>query len=375
MGVVFSVNDDFRLLQESAKRFFGDQSPVSSFRQVRDESIPLGYQEHVWLQMVELGFPATLVPEIYGGMGLGMAEMGCLLEEVGRNLSPSPLFATAFLCAKAISLWASEAQKGEWLSAISAGGIRLALAFDEDNHHRGGEVMARVEEVEGGYLLNGVKQFVLDGNIADQFLVLAGHAGNKFMMMVPSNCDGVVVQSLAVVDSRSYANVRFEGVFVPFAMRLGNGVVSEDSLQHFLDCARAGVAAEMLGACLALFDQTVAYLRERSQFGVKIGSFQALKHRAARMYTELELSISAVRGALIALDTEDADAAKLACLAKVKANNTAFLLSNEAVQMHGGMGVTDELDIGLYLKRVRTLAWLFGDSRYLSDRYATLSGY
>lgn len=375
------LNPEQRQFQESARRFFSQRAPVSSFRALRDSRDPQGYSPVVWKQMVELGFAAAPIGESYGGLGLGLVTMGSILGESGRTLCASPLFATGVLGASAIELAGSEQQREEALSAVTSGGLTLAFALDEGHRHDPRTIRASATRSASRYVLNGEKKFVIDGQTADKLIVVTslddGTASGTDLafFMVDRGSPGVSVAPMSMVDSRNAAHVSFDNVSVGQSARLQGTTDSRAALNSILDRGRACLAAEMVGGIDTLFEQTMSYLREREQFGVKIGSFQALKHRAARMYAEIELTRSAVIAALSALDRHAADSAQLAALAKARANDTYRLVSNEATQMHGGMGVTDELDIGLFLKRSRTSTQYFGDSSYLRNRYAELSGY
>lgn len=371
------LTQDQRQFQESARRFFSENAPVSAFRKLRDSAEPTGYSSDTWKQMVELGFPAAAIPESCGGLGLGFLTLGCIIEEAGRRLCASPLLATAALGASAVELAGSEAQREAILGAVASDGLSLALALEESHHHAPDQILTTASSAADGYVLNGTKRFVIDGHTADKLVVVAQGQdpdGSPAFFVVDRDAQGLSYSPLSMVDSRNAAHIVLNKVRVSKTSRLeaGEGNVVLDSV---LDRGRACLAAEMLGGISELFERTMAYLREREQFGVKIGSFQALKHRAARLYTEIELTRSSVIAALSALDSKSADTALLCSLAKARANDTIRLASNEAVQMHGGIGVTDELDIGLFLKRSRVSIQTFGDSSYLRNRYAELSAY
>jgi alkylation response protein AidB-like acyl-CoA dehydrogenase len=315
-----------------------------------------------------MGWAGVIIPEEYGGSNFGYLSLGLILEETGRTLTASPLLASALGAASALILGGSDAQKQEWLPKIAEGSAVATLAVDEGPHHKPEQVATTVS----GGKLSGKKVFVLEGMAAHVFVVSARAGDAVELYLVKAEAPGVSRQKLSLADSRGAANVTFENVAVSDADKLSGGAAL---LEKTLDRARAGVAAEMLGAANQAFEVTLDYLKTRVQFGQVIGSFQALQHRAAKMFTELELSRSAVEAALTAIDNDAPDVPELVSLAKAKMGDTFHLVSNEMVQMHGGIGMTDAHDAGFYLKRARACEAAFGNQAYHRDRYARLQGY
>ena len=350
------------LLRDSAKAWVTEKSPVSQLRKLRDSGNEDGFDRAVWREMAEMGWTGILIPEEYGGTGLGYLTLGIVLEETGRTLTASPLVSTALVAASAIVLGGSEAQKKTYLPRIADGSLVAAFAVEEGPHHHPDNLSIRAEKKGDRALLTGKKQFVAEGGSAD-LIVVAAQGG---LYLVDGKARGLTRQKLRSLDSRGFANLAFESVE---AEPLGNVAT------QVLDRTRAGLAAEMLGTATQAFEITLDYLKTRTQFGQLIGTFQALQHRAAKMYTDLELTRSCVEAALSAFDNNSNDAAQLASLAKAKAGETLHLVSNEMVQMHGGIGMTDAHDAGLYLKRARVAEALYGGASFHRDRYATLLGY
>ncbi|HAN28850.1 MAG TPA: acyl-CoA dehydrogenase [Haliea salexigens] len=375
------LNEEQRLLAETAREFLQKQAPVSALRALRDSRDPLGYDATLWQQMAELGWASVILPEDFGGLDFGFSGLGVVLQESGRTLTASPLFATAVVGASALLLGGSTDQKAEYLPQVAAGELTLALALEESAHHRPQHIGTRLETVGDGFALNGEKVFVLDGHSADTLLVVARSSGEPAardglsVVMVPRDTAGVAIERTVMADSRNAANIRFTDVAISSAQVIGNVGEAGSWLEDVLDRGRIAMAAEMLGSVEEVFARTVAWLKERVQFGVPIGSFQALQHRAARLQTELELAQSVVLQALATVDEQPRQLALMASLAKANLNELAKLATNEAVQMHGGIGVTDELEIGFFLKRARTAMQIFGDTGFHKDRYATLCGY
>jgi alkylation response protein AidB-like acyl-CoA dehydrogenase len=321
-----------------------------------------------WNEMAEMGWAGVIIPEEYGGSNFGYLSLGLVLEELGRTLTASPLIASGLGAASALILGGSEEQKSEWLPKIADGSVIAALAVDEGPHHRPEQVATTVS----GGKLSGKKVFVLEGMAANLFVVSAKSGDAIELYLVKADAPGVSRQRLSLADSRGAANVTFENVDVASTQILTGGY---KLLEQVLDRARAGLAAEMLGAANQAFEVTLDYLKTRVQFGQVIGSFQALQHRAAKMFTELELSRSAVEAALTAIDNDAPDVPELVSLAKAKMGDTFHLVSNEMVQMHGGIGMTDAHDAGFYLKRARAAEAAFGNQAYHRDRYARIQGY
>jgi len=369
------LNDEQRMLRDSARDFLTQRAPVGHLRQLRDNGSETGFSRDLWGEMTDMGWTAILVPEEYGGLDYGYSGLGLLLEECGRTLTPSPLLGTALTGVAALLRAGTPEQRAEWLPAVAAGERILSLACDETGGHRPDRVATRAEPHGNGYRLTGTKTAVIDGAAADVFIVSAAADQGLALFLVPAGANGVTVEPYPALDISVAARVTFDQVEVPASALLGSPDQGQAVLDHILDVARIGAAAELLGIAQESFGRTIEYLKERKQFGVPIGSFQALQHRAAQLHTEIELSKSVVLKALHALDEGAPDCAELASLAKAKVSTTAHRACCEAIQMHGGIGVTDDFDIGFFLKRCRILETLYGDRNFHLDRYARLRGY
>lgn len=375
------LDEDQALIKDTAREFCSTQAAVAQLRRLRDEGDALGYDQATWKQMAELGWPGIVIPEHHGGTGFGWMALGGVLEEQGRQLTASPLYASVVLGAGALLLGGSEAQRETLLPQIASGELTMALALEEGPHHApyGSSLTAKPDG--DGWQLSGRKVFVIDGHSADLLLVVArsdGQPGDRdglTLFLVNGEATGVSRTRTLMADSRNAAIVDFADVAVAGTAVLGAAGAGADILDPLLDRARICMAAEMMGTMDAAFALTMDYIRERKQFGVPIGSFQALKHRAADMFTEIELARSTLLDALSALDEDRDDVPLLAALAKAKVGETLQTVSLEALQMHGGVGMTDEFDVGLYLKRARVQEQAFGAQALLRDRYAALAGF
>lgn len=377
----FLLNEEQRQLSDSAREFLGAQSPVSLQRRLRDTRAPLGYEPALWQQVVELGWPAAVFPEAVGGLAVGYQGLGAVFEAMGRTLAALPLLSSVVLCGELLLAAGSDAQRQRWLPGLLDGRQRLALAIDEQGRHHPDRVKTRARREAGGWVLDGEKWFVIDGVGASWLIVVARMVGAQGadeglgLFMVDSAQAGVTLRATHLADSRNHARVTLSGVQVAGDMRLAEISDAGQALDAALDRARACLAAEGLGLLREAFERTVAYLKERVQFDVPIGSFQALQHRMARLYTELEMLESCVRAALAAIDAGDPQLALLASLAKGRASDLCEKVMNEAIQLHGGIGVTDEFDLGLFVKRARVLQQCLGDGVFHRDRYARLKGF
>ena len=375
------LNEEQQFLKDTAKEFLQKNAPISHFRDLRDSKDENGYSKEIWKKMAELGWAGILVSEKYGGSEFGMMGLGGILEETGRTLVPSPLFSTALIGVSFLELAGTENQKNENLPRMASGDLTTAFALEEGPRHSIVNVSTQAKRKGKDYIINGHKTFVLDGHSADVLIVAARTSGETHdeggitLFLIDKNTNGLNIERTHMVDSRNSSEIYFKDVVVNEGSILGDPDTGYPVIEEVLERAQIGLSSEMLGSALEAFERTLEYLKERKQFGSVIGSFQALQHRAAIMFTELELTKSAVVGALNAVDENSNDRARFASLAKFKAGETLHLVSNEAVQMHGGIGVTDEFDIGFFLKRSRVAEQIFGSSDYHIDRYATLSEY
>jgi len=377
--MAFVLTEEQQMLRDSALAFAAEKLPVSQLRALRTAGA--GFDKAAWKDMVELGFAGVLIPEELGGSGFGYVGLGQVLEAQGRTIAASPLLSTAMIGASALMIAGTQAQKEAWLPKIAAGETLTALAVDEGAHHDPAHIKLSAKKSGAGFVLNGDKRYVVDGGDADLLIVAArtsgdaGDATGVTLFLVPADAKGVTRTVLKTLDAHAAANINFAGVEVSADAVLGAVDGGYGALEQILDRARIGVAAEMLGAADAAFDMTSEYLKVRKQFGQLIGSFQSIQHRAAIMFTELELTRSCVAAALDGLDRNANNLSELASLAKARAAETLHLVSNETVQMHGGIGMTDAHDSGLYMKRARVLENLYGGESFHRDRYARIGGY
>jgi alkylation response protein AidB-like acyl-CoA dehydrogenase len=375
-------SDEQRLLADSARDFLAARSPVSAQRRLRDEAVQAGFDAQLWRDAVELGWSAIPFPEDFGGLDFGCKGLGPIFESMGRNLSATPLLSSVVLGGSLLHLAGNSTQQKQWLQAVIGGDRRLALAVDERSRHEPSHIALEAKVQGQGYRLHGDKYWVVDGLGADAYVVAARTSGQPgetrgiSLFLVPANTPGLTVSALSLIDSRNCARLQLEGVQLGNDALLGELDEGWTALETALDRGRACLAAELLGMAEQLFETTLEYLKTRVQFDTAIGTFQVLQHRAAQMYIDLALSRSALMAALATLDDASLDVgarARLVSLAKWKAGDTAIKVANEAVQMHGGIGVTDELDVGLYLKRVRVAQSCLGDRDFHCERYAALA--
>ncbi|MEQ9520659.1 MAG: acyl-CoA dehydrogenase family protein [Parvibaculum sp.] len=379
MGLV--LTEEQVLLKETATQFFQEKLPVANLRTLRNEKDKDGFDRKAWKEMADLGFSGILVPEAYGGTEFGPVGLGLILEQAGRTIAATPLLSTVLLGTTAIQLGGTDTQRQTLLPEIAAGHMLLALALEEGPHHNPTRIATSAKAEGGAYILNGEKTFVLDGHVADQLIVVARTSGEVndrnglTIFLIPSKTDGMSVTRTIMTDSHNAANIKLTNVKVTNSAILGSKDAGADILEPLLDFGRIGIAAELLGLIQESFDQTLAYIKERKQFGKVIGSFQALQHRMAEMFAELEVCRSIVLDALSAIEDRRNDVPSVASLAKARLSETSRHITNECLQMHGGVGMTDEYDIGLFMKRARVAAATFGNAGFHRDRYATLEGF
>ena len=376
------LTDEQRMLDQSARNFIKKASPVTRMRELRDDTESLGYDKKVFQQMAKLDWTAILLPEDQGGMGMGMAEMIVVMEAIGTGLAPEPFIPSIILAGQALALSGNDALVDAWLDPIIEAKKVLALAYQEK---QGRFDMTRVtttaEKTDGGYKLNGEKSQVQGGWRADAVIVSARTSGQSgdldgiTLFLVPSDTQGLTFTRQHRVDSRNCAIVQLENAKIPESSILGNVDKGGEILTRVIDMATIALCGEMLGGITATFERTVDYLKNREQFDVAIGSFQALQHRAAKMFMEIELARSAVMAAARAFDEKDAETAALISVAKARCSDAYVLITNEGEQMHGGIGMTDEEDVGLYMKHARVTEMTFGDAAYHRDRFASMKGY
>jgi alkylation response protein AidB-like acyl-CoA dehydrogenase len=375
------LTEEQSMLRDSARGLITDKAPVSHLRRLRDAKDATGFSRELWKQFSEMGFAGLLVGEEFGGSALGCVEAGIVMEEIGRTLMPSPFLSTAVLAASALSRGGSAAQKAEHLPKISKGELIAALAVDEGAKHRPLQTELKAVRSGNGFKLSGSKALVVDGHVASLLIVAARTAGSAgdskgiTLFLVDPKARGIATERTIMVDSHNAARIEFADVEVDSDHVLGEVDQGRALLEGVLDIGRGAVASEMVGLSEEVFSRTVAYLKERKQFGKSIGEFQALQHRAAQLYIDIEITRAAVLKALQTLDANFDKAANAVAVAKARAGTTATRAVQEGVQMHGGMGMTDQFDIGFFMKRARVCEELFGDANFHADRLARMRSY
>jgi alkylation response protein AidB-like acyl-CoA dehydrogenase len=378
--MAMTLNDDQNMLRDSARDFMKSEAPTTHFRKFRDMGCKDGFSHELWKQFAEMGFTGMMIPEADGGMGMGHIEAGIVLEEIGRNLSPSPFLTTSVAAVEALK-HADQTMRDRWFPGIISGETVIGLAIDETAKHRPSSIACVAERSGNGFKLSGKKRFVVQGASSDMLIVAARTAGAAdetdgiTLFVVEREAAGLSMDSARLVDSAMAANITFDNVQVNADAVIGDVDNGWTVLSKLLDAGRLGAAAEMVGVGGGAMDITLDYLKQRKQFGQLIGEFQALQHRAAHLYGEIEGARAIVLKAQNLLDDGDPRAEQFVAAAKAKAGLACNLSVREGVQMHGGIGMTDEYDIGLYMKRDRSLNEFFGDIYFNADRVAQLNGY
>ncbi len=375
------LNEEQIMVRDNARAFLSDKGPISHLRKLRDARDPDGFSRALWKAFAEMGFCGILVPEALDGSGLGYVEAGVIMEEIGRNLTPSPFLSTALLGATTLLRDGNSARNKELLPKLAAGDLVVALAVDERQKHAPSATALKAERSGNGFALSGDKSFVVDGHVADLLIVAARSAGapgetdGLTLFLVDSKTKGIEIERTVMVDAHNAARIRFDRAQVDADAVIGEVDHGWPLLEGTLNVGRAAIAAELTGLGEEAFGRTLSYLKDRKQFGHPIGSFQALQHRAAHVFTELEITQAAVLKALQVLDTDFERAAMVVSVAKARAGASATLAVQEAVQMQGGIGMTDDFDIGFFMKRARVGQELFGDAGFHADRLARLQNY
>ncbi len=378
--MALTLTDDQIQLHDSVRSFLSEQSPVAALRALRDNADVDGFSRPLWARFAEMGYTGVLVPEAHGGLGLGHVEAGLVMAQIGHQLCASPLLASGIVACTALRLAGSAAQQAAWLPRLAAAQAIATLAVDETAKHRPQTLATTVRADGSGWLLDGAKTLVLDGHVADLFIVAArvGEAATG-LFLVDAKAPGVAVERTVMVDAHNAARVQFKAVRLGADALLGTPDTGAATLAATLAAGRCAVAAELLGLADEAFARTIDYIKQRKQFGKLIGEFQALQHRAAVLYADLEISRAALIGAQQALDADihaAATSTKAAvAVAKARAGRTATTAVQESVQMHGGMGMTDAFEIGFFMKRARVLQELWGDSHFQANSFATHQGY
>lgn len=374
-------DEDQAMLADTATQFMAEEGAIAKqLRHWRDRDCKDGFGHALWKQFAEMGFTGIIVDEDDGGMGMGHVEAGIVLEQIGRNLTPSPFLTSSVLAATALKHGSADL-KGRYLPGLIEGDSVFAVAIDEGAKHRPERIATKAEKSGNGFKLTGQKDFVIHGASADMLIVAARTSGSDndadgiTLFAVPKDAANMNHDVVRLVDSSMATHTKFDGVELDGDAVIGEVDGGREILNKVLNAGRIGAAAEGCGVAGGAMDMTIDYLKQRKQFGKLIGEFQALQHRAAHLYSEVEIAraVTIKAGQLLDGDSEQADL--MVSVAKAKVAKAAGLAVKEGVQMHGGIGMTDEYDIGLYMKRDRALQEFLGDAYYHAERVAQLSGY
>ena len=373
--------EDQAMLAESASGFMADEGNIAKqLRHWRDRNCKDGFGHALWKQMAEMGFTGMLLDEEDGGLGMGHVEAGIVLEEIGRNLTPSPFLTSSVLAATALKHGSAD-MKGRYLPGLIEGESVYAVAVDETAKHRPSRITTKAEKSGNGFKLSGSKSFVVQGPSSDMIVVAARTSGSDededgiTLFSVPKDASGMTQDPVRLVDSSMASHITFDGVELDGDAVIGEVDGGRDVLNAMLTAGRLGAAAEGVGVASGAMDMTIDYLKQRKQFGKLIGEFQGLQHRASHLYSEVEIARAVVIKAQQLADAGAESAELMSSVAKAKVAKAASLAVREGVQMHGGIGMTDEYDIGLYMKRDRALSEFLGDAFFHANRVADMSGY
>jgi alkylation response protein AidB-like acyl-CoA dehydrogenase len=370
----FDLTEEQRLLVSTVASFTKKQSPIGRMRAMRED--PTGWSRDVLRQMAEYGWLGVSLPEDVGGLGGTFVDAALILEELGAALVPEPVLSSLVAAAPILALGTAE-QKARWVTPFVEGSAVLALAWAEaQGRHDVADVTTRAERSAGGYRLSGSKRFVLDGHAADHLVVSARTSGGVSLFVVDPATPGVSIQHVKTMDGHHAAMITLHDASVGEDRLLGPEGGAAPALEDAMDLGAAAACAEGVGITRTVLAMTTDYLRTREQFGVKIGSFQALQHRAVDMFVETQLCKStAILAALRLSDPDEATRRSAVSAAKVQLAVGGRYVTQQSIQLHGGIGVTDEHDVGLYFKRMTVLNALFGDEEHHVARYARLPSF
>ena len=376
----FDLTEEQRLLVDTVAAFAKKQSPPSRLRALRGDLV--GWTRDVWKQMGELGLLGIALPESVGGAGGTFVDAALVLEQLGATLVPEPLLPSLVAAAPILRL-GTEEQRARWLAPFAAGDVSLALAWSEaQSRNDVADVETRAEAHAGGYRITGEKRFVLNGHAADFVVVSARTSGGArdregvSLFVLDRSTPGLTVRAVKTMDGHHAGMLSLSGVEVSADRLLGKPGAAHDALEEAMDLGAAGACAEGAAITRTVLHMTTEYLRTREQFGVKIGSFQALQHRAVDMFVETELCKStAILAAIRATSEDPTERMSAVSAAKVQLAVGGRHVTQQAIQLHGGIGVTDEHDVGLYFKRMHVLNTLFGDEEHHVARYAALPSF
>jgi alkylation response protein AidB-like acyl-CoA dehydrogenase len=377
----FTLNDDQKMLVDTVTNFTKKESPVGRVHKIRESDI--GWDRNVWRQMGELGWLGLALPESVGGIGGSFLDAGLIIERLGTTLVPEPYVPSVMVAGLTLARHGSDEQRQKLLPPMIEGKTSLALAYVErDSRYDVADVTTRAEKVGGDYKLSGKKEWVLNGQAADHILVSARTSGGQHeqrgvsLFVVERGAPGVKINAVACMDSHKAAFVELDGV------KLGKGALVGDEgnavpiLERAVDYGAAALCAEGSGIVQSTLSMTREYMCQREQFGVKIGSFQALQHRLADVFVQVELCKGTAILAVIRADSDDEVERKRAVsAAKKQLSKGGFFVTRQGIQLHGGIGVTDEHDVGLFFKRMQVIAALYGDEEHHVNRFASLPSF
>ena len=369
-----TLSDEQRLLRESADRFVSETYTADHRRRIAND--PLGFSAEIWKQFAELGWLALPIPEAYGGLGGGAIEIGILMEAFGRGLVAEPYLSTVVIGASLVAECGTEPQKQALLPKIADGSLYLAFAHSERQARFDlADVRTTAKKTSGGWRLDGQKTTVLDGNAAHQIVVSARVDDGKLcLFLVPQGTRGLALRDYPRLGGGRACNLEMGGIELPADARLGDGSDALPAIEAVVDRAMAALGAEAVGIMQTLLDQTLEYTKIRKQFGRPLSANQVIRHRLADMAMQCDEARSmALRAALMA-GAEPVARSRAASGAKAKIGKCARFVAEQAVQLHGAMGVTEELDIGSYFKRLLAFDTLFGGSAHHYRRHAALGG-
>jgi alkylation response protein AidB-like acyl-CoA dehydrogenase len=374
-----NLSDEQRLLRESADRFVNETYHADHRRKTANE--PLGFSPAIWKQFADLGWLALPIGEDFGGLGGGAIETGILMEAFGRGLVSEPYLSTVVIGAALVAQCGSEAQKQAILPKVADGSLILAFAHSERAARFDlGKVATMATNTADGWRLNGHKTAVLDGNAAGQIIVSArvasnnGSSGKLCLFLVPAGAPGATLRDYSRLGGGRACNLDLNNVQLPADALLGDGSDALPAIEAVVDRAMAALGAEAVGIMQTLLDTTLEYTKIRKQFGRPLSANQVIRHRLADMAMQCDEARSMALRAALMVDAEPVARGRAASGAKAKIGKCARFVAEQSVQLHGAMGVTEELDIGLYFKRLLAFDTLFGGSAHHYRRHASLGG-